>query len=226
MIINGLCLEQEQDPNYNDPRDLSIVPDKASGGYFDQVTPKNAHRVAMAALPLLFYFSVTSYPAFLIVSVLDVKGDSKRLVEILRKEDAGVKEVLGQMGKTAASVGVLALAVLAFPIAILASLTMGIVGDIADIAYYLIKEYDPEKAALSFVKLVSKTISLAAIILGGLELAVAAGAIGLGITIYLLSKEVLSDDPEKGRLIEGTGLSLQAILKTNSLNYKISRLVA
>ena len=154
-----------------------------------------------------------------------MKDDTQKLVELLKK-DGSVKDVAIQVAKVAISVGIFAAALVTLPVAIMASLVMSVVGDLADLAYYTVKEYDPEKAALAFVKLVGHTTALAAIILGGPEVAIAASTISLGITVYLLSKEVLSGDPEKGRLIEGTGLSLQAILKTNSLNYKISRLVA
>jgi hypothetical protein len=49
------------------------------GGYFNHFTSDSAHRAAMAALPLLFYFSATVYPAFSIPStaslVMSTRGD-------------------------------------------------------------------------------------------------------------------------------------------------------
>ena len=192
-------------------------------GYFDQFTSDNAHRVAMAALPLFFYFSATVYPAFLITAALSVKDDTYKLIEVLGKKEVGEKESLSQMAKTAASVGILAIAVFSFSIARTASLVMSTMGDVASIYYYLVEEYNSEKAALSLVKLVGHTAALSAIILGGIEFSVFSSVIGLGVTAYYLAGECWKESPQ---VIEGTGLALLVVLKVDSLNSKISRLAA
>lgn len=223
----GGVIGLDQGPDYGDEH---IAEDPTapvdSNGYFSYATPENAGRVAMATLPLLFYFTPTSYPAFLVVSALSVKSNGEKVIELIKKEDMDIKEVGAQMLKTAASVGVLFLAVILYPVAILASLSMDILEDTVDLAFYAIKEYNPKKLALSFVKLVTHTTALSAIILGGLKLSITASALSLGITLHKLHEEIYSDDPEKGRVIEGTGLAALAALKINSLNFKISRLSA
>ena len=102
-----------------------------------------------------------------------------------------------------------------------ASLVVSTAQAVADTAYYLIEEYDPKKAGLAFTKLVQNTLKLAVVAFGGLEMAVAAAAISLGLTLHKISEEVQKED----RYIEIVGATLLAGFKANSLSSKVNKLV-
>lgn len=198
------------------------------------------HRVSMAALPVMMYFDMTFYPAWIAMSAIETVDSAKGLYTVINAKwkgetverdgknvDVTAGMIAYQLFELAASVTVLALSIVLLPIGLLVSSVVGIGEDLINIAYYTVAKPDAEKLAVSCVKLMGHTATLAGILFAQTELLIIGGGIGVGVLLYKVHKEIntkIDDDPS--RILETTSFVAQAILKTQGVMEKIAILAA